>query len=141
MSAAPAGDAGATAGPGVAAAAPGKRQRQRRVKPGEEPIQAGIDPQILDSIFAFFGLEADFALRQQLVTRSGASADKTARKIYLVTSGAFHFLFLGIGGFPEGPNSSYCASLWSPVQLRATSVEPLGIRPCHGLLCLRPSVN
>jgi hypothetical protein len=79
----------AAAAPGTAAVAPGRRQKQKRVKPGEEPIQADVDPKILDSIFNFFGLEASFPMRQQLVTRSGATEDKTARKIYFVTSGAF----------------------------------------------------
>lgn len=77
----------AAAAPGTAAVAPGRRQKQKRVKPGEEPIQADVDPKILDSIFNFFGLEASFPMRQQLVTRSGATEDKTARKIYFVTSG------------------------------------------------------
>ena len=63
------------------------RQRQRRRKPGEEPIQFIADTQVLDSIANFFGLEADFSIRQQLVTRSGVKDERGPKKIYFVTSG------------------------------------------------------
>lgn len=45
------------------------------------------DTWVLDSIVDFFGLDPEFPIRQQLVTRSGVKDEKGARKIYFVSSG------------------------------------------------------
>ena len=89
---------------GVDLPAKAPRQRQRRRKPGEEPIQFISDKEVLDSIVDFFGLEADFPIRQQLVTRSGVKDERGPKKIYFITSGA-HLIHCNEGLFVK---SCFC---------------------------------
>lgn len=78
-----------------------KKTRQKKVKPGDEPLVLFNDKGILDGLEQFFGLASSFPLRTQLVTRTGLEDQTATRKIYIVSSGTSFFkrLFLYLLAF------------------------------------------
>ena len=63
-------------------------KRQRRVRPGEEPLEFFPDSKALDQIVDFFGIQKSLPMSGHLVMRLGSGNQIGARKLYYVSPGA-----------------------------------------------------
>lgn len=66
---------------------PPKRGRQRRVRPGEEPLEFFPPSAEMDSIVDFFGINPKLPVRERLVMRLGTGNQIGARRLYFVGQG------------------------------------------------------